>query len=148
MLYLLNLQSERNGIERKNRDKKNYMWEINHPFPYEDSFVINKTIELESFLEKESITGVVYFHSQMRDYLNKIDYEYMIWQEWKEGYARYIENLIRKKIGIKTNSNKIQPKLNRISFYEIGSKYIHLLIKENPNLKNDLNGLYYKMLNP
>ena len=72
------------------------MWEINHPFPYEDSFVINKTIELESFLEKESITGVVYFHSQMRDYLNKIDYEYMIWQEWKEGYARYIENLIVK----------------------------------------------------
>ncbi len=134
-------------IERKYKEGNNYMWEINHPFPYEDLVFVNKSIELEDYLEQENLDGVISYYRQMRDRLNKLDYEYMIWQEWKEGFARYIENLMRNRVGLKPNTSKLQPKFNRISFYEIGSKYIYLLIKNNPHLRNDIRGLYCKMFN-
>lgn len=47
----------------------------------------------------------------------------MIWEEWKEVFARYIENLIRDRIGINIDTNKLQAPFNRVCFYEIGSKY-------------------------
>lgn len=134
-------------IERKYRDENNYAWEITHPFPYENSVFINNTIELETYLEKEYYNNVFHYHNQMKKCLDKIDFEYMIWQEWKEGFARYIENLIRNRVGIKINTSKLLPQFNRVSFYEMGSKYIYLLIKNNPYLKNDIRELYYKMLN-
>lgn len=132
-------------IERKYKEEDNYMWEINHPFPYEDCDFVNKSIELEDYFKEESFNGVLSYHRQMKNELSKMDYEYMLWQEWKEGFARYIENLIRNRVGIEANITKLEPKFNRVSFYEIGSKYIYLLIKNNPHLRNDLRGLYCKM---
>jgi hypothetical protein len=134
-------------IEKKYKEENNYMWEINHPFPYEDQFFVNKSIELETFLGQENVDGVISCYRQMRERLNKHDYEYMIWQEWKEGFARYIENLIRGRVGLKLNVSKDQHKYNRSSFYELGCKYIYLLIKKHPHLRNDIKGLYYKMYN-
>lgn len=134
-------------IERKYKEENNYMWEINHPFPYEDLYFVSKSIELDEYLDQENFYGVTGYYRQMRDRLNKLDYEYMIWQEWKEGFARYVENLIRNRVGLNPNTTKLKLKLDRISFYEIGSKYIYLLIKNNPDLNNDISGLYYKMFN-
>lgn len=134
-------------IERKYRNENNYMWEITHPFPYENSIFINNTRELETYIDAEDYNRVFHYHKQMKEGLDRIDYEYMIWQEWKEGFARSIENIIRHRIGVKTNTIKLQPQFNRVSFYEIGSKYINLLINNNPHLKNDIRELYYKMLN-
>jgi len=40
----------------------------------------------------------------MRKYLKNHDYEYMIWQQWKEGFARYIENKIRNTLNVEKKS--------------------------------------------
>lgn len=134
-------------IERKYKKKNNYMWELNHPFPYEDSYFTSRTIELYKYLKRENLGGAIDYYKQMKERLNKLDYEYMIWQEWKEGFARYIENLIRIRFSLEPNTAKSLVKFDRISFYEIGSRYIYLLIKKNPELKNNIRGLYYKMFN-
>lgn len=135
-------------IERKNREINNYMWELTHPFPYEDPDFINETIELDSLFDNEDISGVFNYYSNMKNYLSKIDYEYMIWQQWKEGFARYIENLLRNRVDLRPNISKLKPIFTRVSFYDMGSKYINLLIKDNPAFKSDIKGLYNKMFNP
>lgn len=135
-------------IERKNKEANNYMWELNHPFPYNDSVFISKTMELDSLFDNEDVSGILNYYRNMKDYLDKLDYEYMIWQQWKEGFARYIENIMRNRVGIKPNLSKLQPQFSRVSFYDMGSRYIDLLIKDKPALKTDIKGLYNKMFNP
>ena len=71
----------------------------------------------------------------------------MIWQEWKEGFARYIENLIRGRLGINRNTKELQIPFNRVCFYEIGSKYIDLLLDINIDLRGNIKDLYFRMFN-
>ncbi|MCB2289711.1 hypothetical protein LGK97_08030 [Clostridium sp. CS001] len=134
-------------IERKSRKENNFMWEINYSFPYENPIFIEKTMELDNYFNTRDYNRVSNYHKEIRGYLNKIDFEYMVWQEWKEGFARYIENLIRDRLGINRNTNKLQKPFDRVCFYEIGSKYIDLLIDVNAELKYNIKDLYYKMAN-
>lgn len=134
-------------IEKKLKEEYNYMWEINHSFPYDNPVFIDKTIELVNYFNTKDYDSVLDYHKQMREYLSNIDFEYMIWQEWKEGFARYLENIIRVKLGIKINKNELQPPFDRVCFYEIGSRYIELLVNINTGLKNNIKDLYYKMFN-
>ena len=54
---------------------------------------------------------------RLKQRLPQIEYEYMVWVEWKEGFVRFIENEIRSRIGIDANhSGKEQP-YNRVTFY-------------------------------
>ncbi|MEW6049180.1 MAG: hypothetical protein AB1609_22375, partial [Bacillota bacterium] len=52
------------------------------------------------------------------------DREYMIWQEWKEGYARLVENRLRRLWNLPENHAGGVPPFSRVSFYESGSLYI------------------------
>ncbi len=71
---------------------KNYSWEINHPFPYGDAgFVREYTNQLRALAEHDSGTAVQ-IRRDLKRRLPQIDYEYMVWVEWKEGLARFIEN--------------------------------------------------------
>ncbi|MBU3146673.1 hypothetical protein [Clostridium sp. CF012] len=133
-------------IERKSKEENNYMWEINHPFPYENSIFIKKATELNDYFNAKDYNSVLNYHKQMKECLSNIDFEYMIWQEWKEGYARYIENIIRVRLGIDINTNKLQAPFDRVCFYEIGSKYIDLLVNVNASLKSNIKDLYYRMI--
>jgi hypothetical protein len=128
-------------IAREAEKKQDYMWELNYPFPYKNEVFIGKTMELNNGYDIRK------YHIEMKNILNEKEFEYMIWQEWKEGYARYIENMIREKIGIKKNSKILQPPFDRVCFYEIGSKYIETLIKRNIELKNDLEKIFYELKN-
>jgi hypothetical protein len=118
---------------------KNYMWELNYPFPYENEQFIKNTMDLNNGYDIKT------YHIEMKSILSEKEFEYMLWQEWKEGYARYIENMIREKIGLKKNSNKLKHPFDRVCFYEIGSKYIETLINNDVELKNNLEELFYKM---
>ena len=69
----------------------------------------------------------------------------MIWQEWKEGYARYVENLIRKSLEMQMNSNALRLPFYRVHFYEIGSKYIKILIEKEKGWDNNIVELFYRM---
>jgi hypothetical protein len=102
------------------------------------------------FLKTWSLTAALYediikYHRDMKTYLSETEYEYMIWQEWKEGFARYVENLIRDKLKMERNSNVLTPPFERHHFYEIGSRYIEMLVKEESDLNNDMEKLFYKM---
>ncbi|WP_346939460.1 hypothetical protein [uncultured Clostridium sp.] len=66
----------------------------------------------------------------------------MIWQEFKEGFARYIENLIREKLEVNINSNRLKEPFSRASFYELGSRYISAILKENPEIKRNIKCIY------
>lgn len=117
--------------------KKDFMWEINHPFPYEDNVFINETSKLEFGNKKLQFRDMVEYHMKMKKYLNTIDFEYMIWQEFKEGFARYIENLIRERFQVNLNYNKLEKPFSRISFYELGSRFISNILRENPEIKGN-----------
>ena len=132
-------------IEKQQKQKNNYTWEINYPFPYEDNYFITLTKELSNVPKEQAFEIYVTYHQKVKAHLNEIDYEYMIWQEWKEGFARYIENLARTKLGLMQNHTDLSPQYDRVCFYEVGSKYIKALIENNNTLSIDLEALYYQM---
>ncbi len=134
-------------IEKIYKSDGNFMWEITHPFPYEDHNFINKTMELDNFDKSKDLNNFIKYHMYMRKHLSSIDFEYMIWQEWKEGYARYIENKIRKEIGLNLNINNLQAPFSRVCFYEIGSSYVDLIINFREEFLINLHELFYKMIN-
>jgi hypothetical protein len=133
-------------IEQKSKEENNYMWEITHPFPYENSSFIEKTIALDNLFNTKDYNGVCKYYKEMNQLLTEIDFEYMIWQEWKEGYARYIENQIRDRLGLNKNINILKTPLERVCFYHIGSRYIDLLMNTDTNLKGNIKDLYYRMV--
>jgi len=126
-------------IAQEAKRKQDYMWELNYPFPYKNEIFIKKTMELNNGYDIRK------YHMEMKTILNEKEFEYMIWQEWKEGYARYIENMIREKIGIKRNSKLLNPPFDRVCFYEIGSKYIETLLNRDVELKNNLEKIFYEI---
>jgi len=126
-------------IFKEEMAKQNYSWEINYPFPFNDEYFINKTLELSD--------DFVNYHNDMRAYLKKTEFEYMIWQEWKEGFARYVENLVRKELGLQLNATISRQPFDRVHFYDIGSKYIEMLIEKDNELNNDTKNLFQKMYN-
>ncbi len=82
----------------------------------------------------------------LKETLNTHDYEYLVWQEWKEGFARLIENRIRKKLGLEENHGGIEKSFTRVTFYEGGALYISVLIKKEKGLEKDIKKLFRQML--
>lgn len=134
-------------IEKQQREANNVMWELNYPFPYEDDVFIKMTSELQGTSNESGLEPFMNYHKRLKDYLKETDFEYMIWQEWKEGFARYVENLVREKLRMEKNTSILTSPFDRVCFYEIGSKYIEILFRADPTLKNDMESLFYKMLN-
>jgi len=132
-------------VYQKSMKNEDYMWEINYPFPYDDLVYVEKTLKLENYFNNLDKNRVNKYYIDMKNYLDEVDYEYMIWQQWKEGFARYIENKIRDILGEKKNSSEIKVPFDRVSFYEIGSRYISLLLKVNPELNKSIEDLFYTM---
>jgi uncharacterized protein YceK len=129
------------AVAREAWEKRDFMWELNHPFPYADDYFVNKTRELDNGYD------IGKYHSEMKAKLSEKDFEYMIWQEWNEGYARYIENLVRERFRLQKISTPLTPPLERVIFYEIGSRYIETLIRNDPGLKGNIKALFHKMVN-
>jgi hypothetical protein len=84
------------------------------------------------------------YHNEIKSELNEKDFEYMIWQEWKEGYVRYIENLVGERLGANKNSSVLTTPFERPVFYRIGNRYIETLIRDDPKLKGDIEALFQK----
>ena len=134
-------------IQKQEMVKNNYNWEVDFPFPYKNAYFIDRTKILSNYLVngKYKHDDFVIYRNCMRTYLHKVDYEYMIWQSWKEGFARYVENLIRKEVGLRLNANILIPPYDRVVFLEIGSKYIETLIESDEELNHNIIALFYKM---
>jgi hypothetical protein len=155
-------------VAQEAEEKRDIQWELNYPFPYTSEFFVSKTEALDAGYD------IVNYHTEMKAELDQKDFEYMIWQEFAEGHANYIENLIRErwrlnKIGFPlTLQGYLQYRENlmiemlgdsdiplpqlpqsfeRIVFYEIGKRYIDALIQSDPGLKDNIKALFYKMVN-
>ena len=124
----------------------NYSWEINHAFPYQDSVFIKQYSSFLEALGKGDQKTIGESMSTLRRHLVRPDYEYMVWEEWKEGFARFIENKIRARLGIPANRGGAEPPYNRVTFYYGGELFIGYLVWKDEDLLTDVEKLFGKML--
>jgi hypothetical protein len=127
-------------------EREDYMWEINHPFPYADfRFEALYSAFLSAGGDLDEIFRI---RQALRTHLSEADFEYMVWQEWKEGFARFIENLIRLEKGVDENKGGAERPFGRVSFYAGGEAFIRALEERDPSLANDIKALFHTMLTP
>jgi len=124
----------------------NYSWEIMHAFPYQDSTFIERYGSFLKALQTGDRKGVDESLQALKRQLSKTDYEYMVWEEWKEGFARLIENKIRARLGVPPNQGGIERPYNRVTFYAGGELFIHFLVWHDEDLLTDMNELFARML--
>lgn len=132
-------------VYKKAMETKNYSWEITYPFPYDDSVFINYYGKFKTSLENDDIQPARLYRDKLRSYLSKTDFEYMLWEEWKEGLARYVENKIKERLNIKRNDYGKDEPYNRVSFYYSGELLITRLAESDPGLPGDMKQLFIKM---
>jgi|WetSurMetagenome_2_1015567.scaffolds.fasta_scaffold02884_6 hypothetical protein len=126
-------------------EKQDYMWEINYGFPYTNEDFVKTYSEFIDALDKQDSISIKTCRCKLKNILSKNEYEYLTWQEWKEGYARYVENKLQAYFELNINEyGKLIP-FNRITFYAGGSKYIDYLIQKEPTLKDNLELLYKRI---
>ncbi len=122
--------------------KKDYMWELQYPFPYEDkTFSGRYPALIEAWVQNDRPKEQT-LRAELKKNLSAEAWEYMTWQEWKEGVARYIENRIRKAVGLPENSGGESPPFNRVTFYYGGDIFIRFLERQAPGIANDMEKLY------
>lgn len=121
-------------------------WEIDHAFPYTDeAFVAAYTGFLQT-LEQSNSEIVARFRQDLKKSLSFRDYEYMVWEEWVEGFARWNENRLRQYMNMPRLDFGTVPPYNRVTFYVGGSAYIDLLVGQDSKLQTDLPALFTAMM--
>ncbi len=136
---------ERLEINKYYMERKKYDWELTHSFPYHNEKIRRLYIDFVNSIISKRYKDVSTIRFRLKELLSKMDYEYMVWQEWKEGFARYIENLIRERMGLKRQIYKSEAPFNRVTFYFGGEELIRYLIGLDPSLENDLVRLFEVM---
>lgn len=132
-------------IFRKYLKKNDYMWELNHPFPYSDPAFVELFMRYFGALETSDYLKVTSLRQQLKAVLSATDLEYLLWQEWKEGLARFVENKVNRYLNLEENHYGLHVPFSRVSFYESGSLLISLLEDNGICDTNDIEGLFYKM---
>ncbi len=118
---------------------QDYMWEINHPFPYESPDYLKLLQEITRYDFDEIMDAMSILSAKLEAY----DYEYMIWQFWKEGFARYIENQVLRMNEIEeNNSGKDLECPNRTSLYFVGDRIWRQLELWDTKLIDDIEKVF------
>jgi len=129
-------------IARQAQVANDFMWELNHPFPYMAPDFIQA---YQSVLEVQTQAEIMPARRQLQEILSANDYEYMVWQEWKEGLARFIENRIKVRLGLPENQGGKEQPFSRVTFYAGGANFIAALDKAEPALISDIERLFERM---
>lgn len=132
-------------INRIAMEKQDFSWELNHPFPYGDSLFTAVYGQFLEALAANDSAAVRHARRALKKHLDPLDYEYMVWEEWKEGFARLIENRLQAKYGIAPNHGGKETPFNRVSFYYGGAKFIQYLAAGDRDLFFDNQGLFERM---
>jgi hypothetical protein len=132
-------------IAQKAQEAQDHTWELNHPFPYDAREFITCYNAFLARIYENDINNVLATRKKLKQILRSEDYEYMVWQEWKEGFARLIENKIKRKLGLKENHGGTALPFTRVLFYEGGAQYIEHLSNQNPKLITDIEHLFNDM---
>lgn len=133
------------GVYRAAMKNKDYSWEITYPFPYDDSLFIDYYDHFKAALKNNDIQSAELYRDKLKAHLTNTDFEYMLWEEWKEGLARYVENKILHRLNTDPNNYGKDKPYNRVSFYYSGELLIGLLTKKNPGLTSDMKLLFERM---
>jgi hypothetical protein len=126
-------------------ERKDFMWELQYPFPYGDEGIAADYRAVLEALVTEDEKRADSLREAIRDRLSPEAWEYMTWQEWKEGTARYLENEIKARLELPANRGGLEAPLTRVSFYAGGELLIRLLAKKDPRLVRDIEALYRRI---
>ena len=125
----------------------NLNWELEHPFPYDSKLFKKQYDNITKSIKMKDKDKLKREFKEIKTKIEKQDYEYMIWQIWKEGFARFIENEIRSKYNLQENKSGKNPPYNRISFYYLGDKLISFLNETNEKIIKDIRSLFDVLYN-
>ena len=129
-------------IYKKAMKKQDWMWELNYPLPYSKKEFKESYTALFQTMDKKNLDAVKDVRKVLKQTLGNDEYSYITWVEWKEGFARWVENKIRNKFRTTENHvGRVEP-FDRTAFYEGGSQLIELLYKTDPGIVCDLEKLY------
>lgn len=123
---------EQLGVYRKAVEKKDFQWELQHPFPYADPAFEAAYGRMLAALAAGDEAAVRKARAELRRTLGSDDLEYMLWQEWKEGLARFLENRIRARLGHRENRGGVTPPFSRVTFYAGGDQLIAWINRSDP----------------
>jgi hypothetical protein len=122
------------------------MWEINYPFPYAVARFVELYTAFLGAVEGDQVGEALECRRQLKQGLDVGDFEYMVWQEWKEGFARFVENGIRRRLDLEENHGGREEPFERVLFYEGGARFIEFLEAREPHLTADIEKLFGRML--
>jgi len=134
------------SIYTKAMAEKDYMWEINYSFPYDDMEIRNLYKKTATLFEQGKIELAKIARADLMNLLTDEEKQYMVWQEWKEGFARFIENELRMYFRSENNDYGWDQDFSRITFYAGGERMIRALVSQNIELQSDLKVLYDEMV--
>ncbi len=134
------------GIAQAAQERGDFMWEINYPFPYADTNFGEVYRALLAALPDASGEEVAALRADLRAALTEDDFSYLAWQEWKEGFARRLENQIRAAWNLPLAGSDTRDTLDRTAFYAGGAATIEHLNRQTPGLDRDLVQLYRRIL--
>jgi len=132
-------------INQEAMARRDFMWELEYPFPYGNAEVKRVYGLWLAALEKGLTKKAGHWRSVLRKGLNSRDWEYMTWQEWKEGLARYLENLVRGRFDMGINLPDPEAPFDRIAFYRGGELFISRLQEKEPGLDKNIESLYRRI---
>jgi hypothetical protein len=130
------------SVYREAMKNKAFMWELQYPFPYSSPAFTKTYSELFKAWGGNDAAAAGSQRAILKKALSPAQWEYLTWQEWKEGLARYLENRMRDAIGLPENKGGENPPFNRVTFYRGGDKLIRFLERRRPGIVNDLEKLY------
>jgi hypothetical protein len=130
------------AVYQEAMEKKDYAWELQFPFPYEDKAFGERYAAFLAACDQHDLRGVESIRADLKKSLSTPAWEYLTWQEWKEGLARYLENRIRQAVGQPENAGGKNPPFNRVTFYYGGDTYIRFLERQRPGVVGELENLY------
>jgi hypothetical protein len=123
--------------------KKDYMWELQFPFPYAKPDFVRLHGQLLVAWDLDDGSKVESLRSELKKSLSAEEWEYMTWVEWKEGLARYLENRVRPVLGLRENKGGETAPFNRVTLYRGGDKFIRFLERRHPGISKDMEKLYW-----
>lgn len=134
------------GIAREAQAEGDHMWEINYPFPYDAARFVELYTAFLRAAEGAQADEVLECRRQLKQGLDVDDFEYMVWQEWKEGFARFVENRVRRRLGLEENHGGREEPFERVLFYEGGARFIEFLEAREPHSVVSIKKLFDRMV--
>lgn len=130
------------SIYQEAMKKKDYMWELEYPFPYSNPAFVKSYSALIDAWERDDTTAAAALRAELYKSISPEDWEYLTWQEWKEGVARNLENRMRGIVGLPENNGGESAPYDRVTFYVGGDQMIRFLKRAEKVTAGDLEALY------